>query len=120
MGTNALITNNRSAALNWPSAQVAENPSRSDRGVFLVNLPRGGVGGDRRSRGDGHGGGGWVGCGGRWAVLAIALRRFKVEVSEHHRPRRRRVCLRHRLRRAQVAGGLCELRMRVQDFRVLD
>jgi hypothetical protein len=30
------------------------------------------------------------------------------------------VCLRHRLRRAQVAGGLCELRMRVQDFRVLD
>jgi hypothetical protein len=30
------------------------------------------------------------------------------------------VCLRHRLRRAPVAGGLCELRMRAQDFGVLD
>lgn len=104
MGTNALISNNHSAAPDWPSVQVAGNPSRSDRRVFLVNLLRGRVSGDRRSR-SGGGGGGGVGCGGRWAVLAVALRWFKVEVGEHHRPRRRRMGLRHRLRPGSGGGG---------------
>ena len=86
----------------------------------LVTLPRGGVGGDRRSRGNGHGyGGGGVGSGGRRAVLAVALRRLEVEVGEHHRPRRRRVGLRHRLR--PVSGSrVFSVSSGCSGFRALD
>jgi hypothetical protein len=62
-----------------------------------VNSPGAGVGRDCRRRDNGYGSC-QVGLGGRRAVLAVALRRLEVEVGDHHRPRRRRLCLRHRLR----------------------